>query len=367
MGLTWYELVMDSPHENSERVDPIWATATMKQSLPSLRKAAKQHGARRTIAKVASTLAIVALAGCAKDPAHPVTSPVRWGTGTIDFALAWSRDGQWIAFRRTVPSSYGPPGLYLVDRTGSVVRHIYSPAGQFFFFPREASFSPDGGSIAAVDVGRQMIIVDLPTLNVHRPLYTQGEVWSPNWSADGHTILYSQLNAGSFTTDDSVGLFIFDVTASMTRPLRWGSGPIYSMYARLSPDGRLVAMDELAGPVEGLGVMNADGTGHSFLIQPRSGQLFRNIDWYHTPLGGPDRILFWSTQQPGAGPYLVNPDGSGLAPFWHRIQSEGFLSPTGTEYVRGSPDPASHYWVLYVGRIDDVTDVALRQVTRYEP
>jgi hypothetical protein len=49
------------------------------------------------------------------------------------------------------------------------------------------------------------------------------------------------------------------------------------------------------------------------------------------------------------------------------MQSGGFLSPSGVEYVRGSPDPTSHYWVLYVGQIDDLTDAALRQVTRFEP
>ena len=305
------------------------------------------------------------LPGCAKDPVRPVRVPVRWGTGTVDVALAWSRDGQWIAFRRDLPSSYGPPGMYVVHRTGATVRFAYGPAD--LFFPREASFSPDGLFIAAVDFGRQLLIVNLETREVRRPLYTQTEVWHPDWSPDGRSILYSQLYAGDPSTRDSLGLFLFDVATGATRPLRWGPDPVYSMYPRWSPDGRLIAMDELVGGSKALSVMNADGTGHRFLIPARSLQLYYDIDWYRPSPGGAARILFFVTPRPRVGPYLINPDGTGMTPFWHRMQSEGFLSPTGVEYVRGSPDPTSHYWVLYVGLVDDMTDVALRQVTRFEP
>lgn len=322
--------------------------------------------AARFLLAIVAVLVAFTLSGCAKDPVRPVTVPVRWGTGTIDFALAWSRDGQWIAFRRQAPSSYGPPGMYVVDRTGAVVRYVYGPAD--LFFPREATFSPDGRFIAAVDFGRQLFIVDLATLEVRRPLYTQTEVRHPDWSPDGRSILYSQLYAGNpATTPDSLGLFLFDVATGTTRALRSGPDPVYSFYPRWSPDGRLIAMDELVAPSKALSVMNADGTGHRYLIPPRSLQLYSDIDWFRPAPGGAARILFWKTQQPGSGPYLINPDGTGLTPFWHRIQSEGFLSPTSVEYVRRSPDPTSHYWVLYVGRIDDVTDMALRQITRYEP
>jgi dipeptidyl aminopeptidase/acylaminoacyl peptidase len=294
---------------------------------------------------------------------RPVAVPVRWGTGTVDFALAWSRDGQWIAFRRVAPSSYGPPGMYVVHRTGAIVRRVSGPAD--LFFPREASFSPDGRFIVAVDFGRQLIIVDLATLEVRRPLYTLGEVWFPDWSPDGRNILYMQNSPGG---PDSAGLMLFDVATATRRPLRgWGSAPVLASYARWSPDGRLIAMSELVGPVRALSVISADGTGHRFLIPPKSLQLYYDIDWYRPAPGGTARILFWRTQPPRAGPYLINPDGTGMTPFWHRIQSEGFLSPSSVEYVRRSPDPASHYWVLYVGQVDDVTDVALRQVTRYEP
>jgi len=246
------------------------------------------------------------------------------------------------------------------------VRYVYGPAD--FFFPREASFSPDGRFIAAVDFGRQLIIVNLATLEVRRPLYTQTEVWHPDWSPDGRSILYSQFYAGNpATTADSLGLFLFDVATGTSRPLRWGPDPVYSFYPRWSPDGRLIAMDEAVAPVKALSVMNADGTGHRFLIPPKSLQLYSDIDWYRPTPGAAARILFFRETPPGRGPYLINPDGTGMTPFWHRIQSEGFLSPTGVEYVRGSPDPTSHYWVLYIGLVDDVTDVVLRQVTRYEP
>ena len=64
---------------------------------------------------------------------------------------------------------------------------------------------------------------------------------------------------------------------------------------------------------------------------------------------------------------MINPDGTGLMPFWHRmVGTSGILSPTGTEFVAVRPDPKNHYWVLFVGQMKDVTDVAFRQITRYE-
>src|SRR5207247_9004668 len=101
-------------------------------------------------------------------------------------------------------------------------------------------------------------------------------------------------------------------------PLRSGSDPVLASNARWSPDGRLIAMPELVGPVRALSVMNADGTGHSFLIPPKSLQLYHDIDWYRPAPGQAARILFWITNRPGGGPYLINPDGTGMTPFWHR-------------------------------------------------
>ncbi|HEY2954759.1 MAG TPA: hypothetical protein VGK89_05880 [Candidatus Eisenbacteria bacterium] len=314
---------------------------------------------------IVAVVASQALTACAKDPVRPAVVPVRGATGRIDVALRWSRDGQWVAFRRYLPSSYGPPGMYVVHRTGTLVRYVYGPAD--LFFPREATFSPDGRYIAAVDLGRQLIIVDLATLEVRHPLYTQTEVRSPDWSPDGRSILYSRFYAGNpATTLDSLGLFLLDVVTGTTQPLRWGPGPVFSFYPRWSPDGRLIAMDESVGGTTALAVMNSDGTGHRFIIPVKSLQVYSSIDWYRPAPGGAARILYWH-HAPPVGPYLINPDGTGLTPFWHRIESEGFLSPTGVEYVRGSPDPVSRWWVLYVGLIEDRTDVALRQITRYEP
>src|SRR6266545_1956612 len=224
------------------------AKTTVKPSgMPSARTLSPALRVSLPFPAIPAVLIGFALTGCAKDPVRPVTVPVRWGTGTIDFALAWSRDSQWIAFRRQAPSAYGPPGMYMVHRTGGALRYVYGPAD--LFFPREASFSPDGRFIAAVDFGRQLVTVDLATLEVRRPLYTQTEVWHPDWSPDGRSILYSQFYAGNpATTADSLGLFLFDVARGTTRPLRWGPDPVYSFYPRWSPDGRLIAMDEAVAP-----------------------------------------------------------------------------------------------------------------------
>lgn len=311
---------------------------------------------------IATALLAIAASGCAKDPVRPLPEPMKAGPAVIDVPLAWSRDGQWIAFRRVVRSSYGPPGMYVVHRTGSIVRLVYSTAN--IFFPREATFSPDGRFIAAVDFERQLFIVDLQTLSVRRPLYTPGEIWYPDWSPDGSNILLLHNSPGG---PDSAGLGLFDVDTGEYRQLQSSQTPVIATDARWSPDGTLIAFSELVDGVRALSIMGADGTGHRYLIPPRSLQLYRNIDWYRRSPGAATQILFWRTQHPGAGPFLINPDGTGLTPFWHAIRSEGYLSPSGEEFVRLHPNPSLENWVLYVGLINDVTDVALRQVTRYEP
>jgi hypothetical protein len=311
---------------------------------------------------IVAVLVALTLPGCAKDPVRPA-NPVYFGPRSFDAPRAWSRDGQWIAFSRLIPSSYGPPGIYVVHRTGAIVRCVYHGPIDVFF-PSEVSFSPDGRFLSAVDFGRKLMIVNLATLEVRRPLYTQTEIYYTDWSPDGRSILYSQFPAGDpSTTNDSLGLFLFDVATGTRRVLRWG--PLARAdYARWSPDGSLIAMSELVGPIRALSVINADGTGHRIVIPPRSGKLYFDIDWYRRASGGAARIFFTSE----SAPYLINPDGTGRTPFWHRQEpGGGFLSPTGVEYVRRAPDPSSHEFVLYVGLIDDVTDVAVRQITRYEP
>jgi hypothetical protein len=257
--------------------------------------------------------------------------------------------------------------MYVVNRTGSTVRYIFGPAD--LFFPTQASFSPDGRRISAVDSRHQLIVVDLTTLEVQRPVSTLADVYSTDWSPDGRTILYSLFYSGNpATTLDSLGLFLLDLSSGTSRPLRWGPDPVFSRYPRWSPDGRLIAMDELVPPDEALAVMNSDGTGHRFLIPPEALHLYSRLDWYSKPNTGGHWILFSNdTPSPRIGPYLINPDGTALVPFRHQIEFERFLSPSGVEYVRGAPDPASGLFVLYVGSVDDVTGVALRQVTKYEP
>lgn len=319
-------------------------------------------GLRVALLLIAVMTQLIGLSGCAKDPVRPLPEPLATGPTVIDVPLAWSRDGQWVAFRRSVQSSYGPPGMYVVHRTGSIVRHVFSPAD--IFFPREATFSPDGRFIAAVDSQRQLFIVNLQTLVVARPLYTPGEMYYPDWSPDGNNILILPNTEGGL---DSAGLHLFNAVSGEYRQLLSSDGPIFASSARWSPDGNLIAFSELVDGIRALSVINADGTGHRFLIPPRSLQQFDGIDWYRRSPGAALQVFFRRAPNPGAGPYLINLDGTGLTPFWHGIRSEGYLSPAGKEFVRLHPSPTLQNWVLYVGLIDDVTDLSLRQITRYEP
>ena len=68
--------------------------------------------------------------GCGKQVTRPELSrqnggldpPPVYGHGMVDDSPAWAPDGASIAFHRAFPSTYGPPGVYVLSMRSGAIR-----------------------------------------------------------------------------------------------------------------------------------------------------------------------------------------------------------------------------------------------------
>lgn len=107
---------------------------------------------------------------------------------------AWSPDGRQIAF---VSSRGGTADLYRMDADGGVVERLSS--GQAHASP---AFSPDGRELA-VEIDRDVWIVDLATRAKRRLTFAPQNGMHPAWSSDGTRLAFVSSRRGStdiFTT-----------------------------------------------------------------------------------------------------------------------------------------------------------------------
>ncbi len=288
----------------------------------------------------------------------------------VDDYPAWSPDGRMIAFHRRYPSSYGPPGLYLVPRHGGTPRLLLQGG---FFFPREVSFSPDGQRLVCSNAN-QLVFVDLGSGAISRPMFTDNGAAFPDWSPDGRNVVYGRIFRSQFPPEppDSSGLHVFDIASGLDRPLRYGDTVLPSGFARWIRDGTALVFIH--------GHSNGD---QSLSLATLDGRDFFTVFSVRAPK------LLWSPQhldpaRPGAGPrateslvmlvigraiertlqVTLDPvaiSDRRLLGLWDA------LSPTGREVAAIRPDPADSLGVLYVGQADAPPQARMLQLTRYEP
>lgn len=119
----------------------------------------------------------------------PLTSDIAVVTGAEDYAPAWSRDGQWLAFQSDSGRSPGMNEIWIVGADGSNLRRVtFSPDNTW---SRAPTWSPDGHYIAYVsdragsigaDFG-ELFVVDVETSEVVQVTSSGGSVydWRPAW------------------------------------------------------------------------------------------------------------------------------------------------------------------------------------------
>jgi len=128
--------------------------------------------------------------------------------GTTGFAAAWSPDGRFFAYTRRAPiGGIRSKVVSIVIRseaTGEEREVVPVPATAFnqrLPFPNELEWFPDGRTLLALDMARQLVFrkIDIETGRVTELLDRSGEnkrVFWPELSPDGRTLFYVEGGAG---------------------------------------------------------------------------------------------------------------------------------------------------------------------------
>jgi len=310
------------------------------------------------IALLAAVIAaVVAFAGCARNPTKPLLY-VR-PAPTVDPEAAWSNDGKWIVFRRAFFSSYGPPGLYIISASGGTPRFLM-PAN--FFYPKDFAFSPDDRYLVA-DGASQIILVDVAAGAYWQLFYAENGAKYPDWSPDGRSILY--LNLGDrLAPVDSGGVHVFELGTREDRRIMVEGHRVYADFPKWTPDGQeFVAIEAIEMACRSnVVVVRADGSSKAIFPAGACLDYFRR---YARPDIGVRGFVFTAGR---LGQLFVNADGTNIRQFpWVYKPIQDFISPDGRHIAFIYPDPTDSLVVLFVKDTDDLTGASRRQLTYWDP
>jgi WD40 repeat protein len=128
----------------------------------------------------------------------------------------WSPDGKKIAFNATAPGV--PWNIYVISSAGGVAQRIL-PSGQAQW---DVDWAPDGNSLVFGFPNTPISIVDLRSRRVS-PLPGSNGLFSPHWSPDGRSI--------SGTTIESRKLLLFDFSTQKWTEV-FSAGVAYPIWSR---------------------------------------------------------------------------------------------------------------------------------------
>jgi Tol biopolymer transport system component len=155
-----------------------------------------------------------------------------------------SPDGRRIAF---TTDTTGSLQLYVADLDGSNVRQLTGGLG--FTDVYDLAWSTSGDRIAfgalnpAYSLTRNLYVVDVATERVRRVTNESRDPWSPEWSPDDHSILYSVIIPGPipdvegmYVTAESGQLRLVDVDTKRVQKI-FGGPKVLAGDATWTPDG----------------------------------------------------------------------------------------------------------------------------------
>ena len=159
-----------------------------------------------------------------------------------------SPDGQSVV---TTLESSGNTNLYLLDRSGNVIRRLTQEPG----IEVSPSWSPDGKQVVFVSDrsgSPQVYILDLQGGKTRRLTYSGSYNTSPEWSPRGDRIVYTGRVGNRFA--------IFSIPADGGDPRKLTAESSDSEDPTWSPDGRHIAFASTRTGQKDIFVMRADGT-----------------------------------------------------------------------------------------------------------
>ncbi len=277
-----------------------------------------------------------------------ITEPMgAWDDGGV--AIAWSNNGQWIAFRALKPGTRDNPGcVYLISLSGGVPQQVTSTENPLNFWRYRIALSPDGGKVYFADGEgiRTRIYEASVGTNEWRPV-TGVDTMQPAISPDGAWIAYLGF-------ESSTG----QVRQLWTMPVSGGDA---ILVCEVPADGFLRSP-----------VWSPDGSKIALLVKPPDSQLFECTEIWMVPMGqdghrsgAPDKftlrkntnapIAGWTQKNEiallfegpkNAGLYAIPAEGGQALQITDHWSSHPNWSPDGrTIYYRGDGNDA--YWGLF--------------------
>ena len=276
----------------------------------------------------------------------------------------WSHDGTAIAYFRFVPSSDGPPGIYVISKWGGTPRLVTS--GHYSDF----RFSPNDRHLVAVSPDQQMVVIDVLSGQIGQKFYTDKLVGWPDWSPGGEEIVYLRGSPNAGEPPDSGGIHIFNLKTGADRALTAGGSLVSGIPRDWLPTGEIAIVSFDAARRQQLEVIDLARGNSRVLYVSRRTNTFWLLTWYSRLSTAQWGILFTDNDSPPyGGNFLIRPDGGGLARMTLGLAALGngheAFSPDGEEWVHNGIDPVDSLGVLFVSRVGDRSRASVRQLTKY--
>lgn len=307
-------------------------------------------------AAFASLLLLGSLCGCAPHASQPLAPTTSRSVRSVDFPLAWTPDGRTIAYSRVLPSSDGPPGVYLLDLE-SRQRRWTAPAN--ILTPKRGRFTSDGMWLCCV-IANQITTIHVPSGTALQPFYTSTFVESADWLPQSHVLVYSRRFAVPEYPPDSAGFHTFDIDTRTDRPIHDHAGmPIGGREVTLIPHSTWVAYF-VAQDIRRLSL--ADGNVDT-LHTNRNFGVPGYLTSYAFPLTGRGGLLFVLESGSRFAPFLMDANSRELTTFPAFKAPYAIPSPDGTRMLRQGVDYRDSSVVLFVDEINNPTSAPATQVT----
>ena len=312
----------------------------------------------RLLLVLAASLFASLLMGCARPPAAPDPNLV-FLRAQADFPEAWSHDGKLIAFRRVYPSSYGPPGIYLISPSGGQPRWLCAAT---LFWPARLRFAPDDRTLFAID-NLSMELINVETGNVWSPLNTNSAVTGGEWVADGKRILYFRSSFDPEAPPDSSWMHLLNLETGQDSHVAFDGRELSLESMHTASDGRVAAVENL--PTKQRLVIIDMSRSHSAVIyEPQRMLLLRNLQWWSRPAVGRKDLVFeminyvgWSITPGEAEPVR-------FVPGWNAFR---LMGPDGEAMVLDGTDPHTRVGILDIASVDDISGASHRHLTSFAP